>query len=259
MINLLKYLILSNYSYIYLYMNFKVGSSVVNFCEEDIIDNIFIEKINTITSLAFVFYGLYGLCEIGLKNDIIHHYANINNKKICRQHLVILYLLLIGVGLGSTYFHSSLSEWSHWIDIIFISMILLTSSYYLNMLLDNNINIYKYVLWICIYIASSLLIPSIHIFLLFINGFYIWRKIDNCLKIFKNNYKLISVYNKLIKSYTQIKQYFLLGLLFWILDYFGCYYIKPLHTHWIFHLLLAFVAYKAISISEYLYFIKLVI
>ena len=48
----------------------------------------------------------------------------------------------MGVGLGSVYFHSKMSEFSHWVDIIFISMTLLLSDYYIEKNRNNDNKFY---------------------------------------------------------------------------------------------------------------------
>jgi hypothetical protein len=156
------------------------------------------------------------------------------------------------IGLGSIYFHYELSPFAHWVDIIFISMILLYSQYTLTYKTKTNIfqhNI-KYFGLFLTHLMTSIYIPQIHIFLLFGSGFVVKNLIEY--KIDKHTC-LIQNFNsnKLVGKYKSVKRFFILSLGLWIIDYFGCEFIKPFHVHWIFHILIGFVSYKIISLNKY--------
>lgn len=194
--------------------------SAVNFCENDIFLYGIAEPYNVISSLAISLFGIYGL----VKESSIKYQ--------------ILYSLLLLIGLGSAYFHSQLTEFSHWVDIIFISCILVFSLWCIN----DSKNIIVYTLFSGLHLITSIFLPVIHIFILFATGFMIHSIIS-----FKIN-KLEDYI--LLDNYRVIKYIFYASLVCWIIDYFCCNYISPYHVHWIFHILIGYVAYKIIKLSK---------
>jgi len=226
---------------------FIIGKSKVNFCEPDFCTQGIGEMWNVLSSFGMVFFGLYGIYKINLESLSDNNKNYLNKKKIS-----ILYLLLVLVGFGSVYFHWELSPFAHWVDIIFISMILLYSQYLLSFN-SNNIFLHKvkYLGLFLGHLVTSIYIPQIHIFLLFGSGFVVKNlieyKIDN--KIFLTQSTTNS--NDLVKNYESIKKYFTLALVLWAIDYFGCKFITPYHTHWIFHILIGYVSYKTIELNKY--------
>jgi hypothetical protein len=214
---------------------FTIGKSAVNFCESDIYYYLIGEPWNVISSLAIVLFGLYGLYKINYINN------HINLVKKTEQ--TILYFLLSMIGVASIYFHILLSPFAHWVDIIFISMILVYSLYCLEA--NYKLKIIKFVLLFIFHFISSLFIPQIHIFLQIYTGFIIKNKIE-----FKLSKNILINHIDLIKKYYYIKMYFILSLIFWFIDYFGCFIITPYHVHWIFHILIGLVSYSAIDLIK---------
>ena len=226
---------------------FIVGKSSVNFCEPDSYIYGIGEPWNVLSSLIIVFFGLYGLYNTNYRfNRLDNELVSFN-----KTQLNILYGLLSCIGLGSMFFHAKLSPFAHWVDIIFISMMLVYSQYILSEQKNLLINKLKYIGLLTIHFITSINIPHIHIFLLFGTGFIIKKSIENKIKF---NYLTESQLNdKLQKKYQLIKKYFFIGLLFWIIDYLGCIFIYPYHVHWIFHILIGYVSYKIINLTKYFY------
>jgi hypothetical protein len=227
--------------------NFFISTkSTVNFCEPDLFICGVGEFWNVLSS--FVIFG-FGLC--GLYN-VNYRFVREDNLIIepIKTRLNVLYTLLGLIGLGSVFFHAHLSLFAHWIDIIFISMILVYSQHILSNP-NKFLNKLKYLGLMLGHLASSLYIPQMHIFLLFGTGFSIKKTIEHKIDIQTN---LIQYYNSnnIINTYWWIKKYFVLALVFWIIDYFGCRFISPLHVHWIFHILIGLVSYKIIYLMRYL-------
>ena len=225
---------------------FVVGKSAVNFCELDSYMLGIGEPWNMISSLIIVFFGLYGLYNVNYKfvredNELVE-----NEKKQSN----ILYGLLSCIGFGSMLFHSKLSPFAHWVDIIFISIMLVYSQYILSSQRNILINKFKYLCWMLIHFITSIYIPQIHIFLLFGTGFAIKNSIEYNIEL--NYLTQIPLNDKLVKEYQWIKKYFFIGLIFWIIDYFGCWIISPYHVHWIFYILIGLVSYKIIGLVKYL-------
>jgi hypothetical protein len=242
---------------------FTNGSSPVNFCEPDLYYYNIGEYYNTLTSFFIFFGGLYGYYRMqNIKKENIEKEYNIEIKNSSvnkfREHSKNLYLLLMGVGLGSVYFHSKMSEFSHWVDIIFISMTLLLSDYYIEKNRNNDNKFYYKCLFI-LHLISSIKYPSIHIFLQFMCGYNIKLKITNQLKVLKlgREHPLYNFYKSLNKKYNLISKLFLLSKIFWVIDYFGCDYLYGYHTHWIFHILIALVSYMIIDLNKIFYILKI--
>lgn len=231
---------------------FIANKSAVNFCESDIHLFGFGELWNVLSSFVIVGFGLYGLYFINYKLSCNDN-PSIKNKKIQSN---ILYGLLSLIGFGSVFFHLYQSPFAHWVDIIFISMILVYSQYILttpNAQTSNNISKInkfsselKYIGAMCLHLLSSLFIPQIHIFLLFGTGFKIKKLIED--KIKSNYTNIVSLKNGLVDEYIWIKRYFFIALVLWIIDYFACGIITPYHTHWIFHIFIGLVSYKIIGL-----------
>ena len=228
--------------------NFFISSkSAVNFCEPDFyLLGCVGEPWNVISSLIIVFFGLYGLYNVN------YRFLRPDNKLVGNEkiHSNILYSLLTCIGFGSMFFHSYLSPFAHWVDIIFISIMLVYSQYILSHERHKTINQLKYMCWMLIHLISSIYIPKIHIFLLFGTGFRIKNSIEHKIKL---NYLSQSTMNDTLQSdYWWIKKYFFTALLFWVIDYFGCRIISPYHVHWIFHIFIGLVSYKIIGLIKYL-------
>ncbi len=246
--------------------NFDRGSSLVNFCESDIYENRIVETYNTYSSLAIVVFGLIGIIKILNDKELTFFFKKHVDiyieqdllKKSDNQRLILNYILIL-VGCGSTYFHSETSEFSHWIDIILISIILLSSEYFIDTI-DKKPKKTFYFLFIILHLLSSIYIPSVHIFLQFITGFLIVKKINSLMKKIKkigdDNYDIMTVYKKIEIEYSKTKIIFGISILLWIIDYFGCYIINPYHTHWLFHIGIGLTSYKIIDLSKYLLLVK---
>lgn len=252
-----------------LVLNFDRGTSMVNFCESDIITNYFAETFNTWSSLAISILGIFGIYKILYSDEMIdilkkHQDINIENRYIeeSKSNRYMLNFVLILIGLGSYYFHAELSEFAHWTDIICISWILILSDKYLDNILNYGKKIkYSYLFITFIHILSSLYIPSIHIFFQYATGYYLVTKINKLVKLLEikgeKNYDINQIVISVKKKYLKIKIIFFLSVVIWIIDYFMCKYIHPYHIHWIFHIGIGFVGYSTIDLSKYLWLIKL--
>ena len=225
---------------------FTIGKSVVNFCEPDSYIMGMGEPYNVLSSFVILLFGLNGLYNINCKfknpNNILT-----TNKKKCSN---ILYGLLCCIGMGSMYFHYELSQFAHWVDIIFISIILVYSQYILLSKKNQLTKKFNYICLLLIHFATSIFIPYFHIFLLFGTGFSIKKSIENKIELYSLIKKQSS--NILQQNYWIIKKYFSLGLIFWIIDFFGCWIISPYHIHWLFHILIGYISYKIIDLVKYL-------
>ena len=221
---------------------FIVGKSYVNFCEYDSYWIGIGEPVNVLTSFAIVFFGLYGLYNINCKSIKSVNKVITIEKKL---QLNILYSLLTFIGFGSVFFHYELSQFAHWIDIICISLILIYSHYVLSSQKHKLTNKLKYFLLLTIHLVTSIYIPQIHIFFLFGTGFAIKNKIEDKIELY--NLTRTEIDFNLKNQNILIKKIFILSLAFWILDYFGCWFISPYHVHWIFHILIGLVSYKIID------------
>lgn len=227
---------------------FNRGSSVVNFCEPDFeykfMDEIIGEPMNVISSFIIIFFGIYGIYKSLQEENI--------DSMIYNYYSKILYLLLILVGFGSAYFHWDLSLFAHWIDIILISIILIFSNYCLEKRFDLLSVKFKYFFIFIIHLCTSIKIPSLHIFIQFMTGFYIQSQIESKFSIIKTTMSN-EIYIKTLNEYNNIKKLFIASLFFWILDYFVCKNIRLYHTHWIFHILIGLVSYKIIRLLKIMY------
>lgn len=227
--------------------NFFISTkSAVNFCEPDSFAFGCVgEPWNVLSSIIMIFFGLYGLYNVNYK--FISPDNQLLSQKIQSN---ILYSLLACIGGGSVFFHSHLSPFAHWVDIIFISIMLVYSQYILSPEKYKIINKLKFGIWMLIHLVSSIYIPQIHIFLLFGTGFGIKNSIEH--KIDMNYLTQNTSKDKLVFEYWWIKIYFFIALLFWAIDYFGCRFITPYHVHWIFHIFIGLVSYKIIELTKYL-------
>lgn len=235
---------------------FDKGESAVNFCEPDTYIFGIGEPWNVLSSLIIVFFGLYGLYNVNYRliiqnyNLIDSNSYEFNNSLSNKHQSNILYGLLSCIGLGSMFFHSQLSPFAHWVDIIFISIMLVYSQYILSPFKKLLFNKLKYLGLMILHLLTSIYVPQIHIFLLFGTGFVIKNRIEY--KIQLNSITESNCIDKLEKKYWWIKKYFCLGLILWIIDYFFCPLILPYHIHWIFHIFIGLVAYEIIKLVKYL-------
>lgn len=224
---------------------FTSTKSAVNFCEQDsFVLGCVGEPWNVLSSIIMIFFGLYGLYNVN------YRFVKPDNQLVKSQKLQsnILYGLLACIGVGSVFFHSHLSPFAHWVDIIFISIMLVYSQFILSSQRYKTINKLKYAIWMLIHFVSSIYIPQIHLFLLFGTGFGIKNLIEYKIDL---NY-LTQNTSELYSEYWWIKKYFFIALLFWVIDYFGCRFITPYHVHWIFHIFIGLVSYKIIGLTKYL-------
>jgi hypothetical protein len=243
---------------------YSLGKSAVNFCENDINSFGFGEIYNVISSFAITLFGLYGLYRLyKLYNpdNLDNQYNRYNQYNQYKSKILlnsfVLYVLLSLIGLGSAYFHHDLSPFAHWVDIILISLILVYAQYMLTSKPYMPLHKTKYFFILLFHFVISILIPQLHIFLLFASGFevknLIKSKIDLMCLIYSCDSNNISKSNNLIKKYNHISNFFCISLICWIIDYFGCWYISPYHTHWIFHILIGYVGYKIIDMVKDIY------
>lgn len=265
---LLRFINMFNSFNLVLLFNFDRGTSLVNFCESDVLTNKYSEYFNTWSSLSISLFGLLGIYKILYSYelvDIFKKHQDITIKKHyieeSKSNRYILNSILVLVGFGSFYFHSELSVFSHWIDIIFISLILILSDKYLDIVLNyENKKKYIYYLIGLLHLITSIYVPSIHIFIQFATGYYLVKKIDRLIKVLedesKKNYDINHITRKIIKQYFNIKIIFVISVILWIIDYFGCVYINPYHIHWIFHIGIGWISYSIIDLSKYLWLIK---
>lgn len=248
--------------------NFFVSTkSAVNFCEPDSFALGCVgEPWNVLSSIIMVFFGLYGLYNVNYK------FVSSDDQLVKSQKFQsnVLYSLLACIGIGSVFFHSHLSPFAHWVDIIFISIILVYSQYILSPERHNLVNKLKFVLWMLTHLISSIFIPQIHIFLLFGTGFTIKNLIEDKIRLnylpkstinqrmttyLDSSYWIrhnVSPDNNVVNEYLLIRKYFSAALLFWVIDYFCCRLITPYHVHWIFHIFIGLVSYKIIGLIKYL-------
>jgi len=258
------------------------NTSQVNFCEWDNEHGYFYEFYNTLSSLAFSLFGLYGLYKNnngGWKN-IIHQLKQLGNNMLIYEYehnfsqvpinkqrklaINILYLILIFVGFLSAYFHAVLSEFSHAMDIISISLILSTSKFLLSINPNNNNSNFENLIFglrygteLFVYTVIAFTMPSFHILLEFIDGFnlkhLIEKNIQNISTNKKNIYNSTQILNIQIE-YNRSSKLFSWGLIAWIIDFFLCDYLGGYHTHWIFHTLIAWMSYLLIDLIKYFYY-----
>lgn len=253
-------------------MNYKLlldnqmGTSLVNFCEPDNYSSIFVEKFNVWSSLVISLFGILGIIKLFYSNeltDLLKKHTGISLKQEFSNRSfnfrLLLNIILFFIGIGSFLFHSKTSQFYHWIDIFFISLILILAEYQLDNMFRNKTVLFYYVVGL-IHLITSLMIPSIHIFIQFGTGFMIVKKINYHMIKFKNNiinnYDIAQIYKKIEYKYNKTKIIFYLSLLCWVIDYFGCKFIKPLHTHWIFHIGIGWMSYLIIDLTKYLYLSK---
>src|SRR5579872_4057098 len=98
------------------------GSSELDFNEPNDYEGYVFEIYNTMSSLLFVIFGLYGF----INNYYIKNIRNNIRKQV-------LHMIMIFVGIFSAAFHACVSEFTHVLDIISISVILSTSVYIIRM------------------------------------------------------------------------------------------------------------------------------
>jgi len=227
--------------------SFEIGSSEVNFCELDNNSNI-VEFYNTISSFCFIIFSIIGISELFNEKELINiskkHRIVFDNDKIKEtiEQRIVLYIILIFIGIFSIYFHATMSAFSHFVDIISISVLIITSLYYITPSDKTNYKKIKYILLFIFHLMMCLFLPSIEIFLQFIVGFYIKqisdlkiKKICKTLEI--KNIKEYSVLTEYLKNkYNNVKLIFLGSLLCWFPDYFLCKYLCGYHTHFIFQI-----------------------
>ncbi len=91
-------------------------------------------------------------------------------------------------------------------------------------------------------------------------GYYLVKKIDRLISVLENeskkNYDITQVTIRVKKKYVNTKVIFVLSVVLWLIDYFGCVLINPYHVHWIFHIGIGWVSYGIIDLTKYLWLIK---
>jgi Ceramidase len=219
------------------------NTSEVNFCEADNPNGYFYEYYNTMSSLTFVILGYYGIRT---------------NKKIQK---VILYNMMILVGLLSAYYHAVISELSHIMDIVSITMILLTSRYTIERspyILkgpqeDYNIGI-KYGFTMMLYTFFAFTSPVLHIAMEFYEGFKLKQLIEDKIMSFRLEETLSKTdIDNMSRKYMICRLLFIFGLIMWFFDHFLCEWLFGYHMHWIFHITIAFMSYGLIGLLDYFY------
>lgn len=232
-------------------------------------DNLFIvgngEILNVFSSFVIISFGLYGLynvCYRLVREDYLL-------SETIKSRSKILYTLLTFVGFSSLFFHSrqiqqiqqieqieqiEQSLFANWIDIIFISIILV----YLQFILSNKkknqnsfSNKLKYIFLMFVHFISSVYIPQIHLILLFGSGFVVYKLIKYKIDV-ETNFIQSSNSNHLINTFWWVKKYFVATLIFWIIDYFWWVFANPYNIHWILHILKGLVLYKIIDVVRYI-------
>ena len=187
-------------------------------CEANYVWSSYIAEMwNTISSLSYIFLGVYGLNMYKLK-----WYRKIN------------YISLIFIGIGSVIFHSTLNRFGQILDELSI-----VNAIYIGMIMINPTNIISYILWII-----NILLYFYNIFYLFIltvilsTGFLIYHSYNIYTKY--PYLKLEIIYNYLIVGPLLIISSF---IFFWLPEHVFCviynvedrgYYIQktPLHSFW---------------------------
>ncbi len=217
------------------------NSTNINFCEPDNNYGFVFECYNTMSSLCFVILGVYGV------------------KSNTQFNKLILYYMLIIVGLLSAYYHAILSEFSHIMDIMSISMILSTSVYCIEKTsfnkkteIEDFIVGLRYGIEMMIYSILAFISPSLHIIMEFYEGYklkQLFEKRINDIKI--NKFLNDDEINKLYKKYNICKWTFISSVILWMIDYFLCELLDGYHLHWIFHILIAIMSYNLINLLDY--------
>lgn len=219
------------------------NTSEINFCEPDRNDGFAFEFYNTMSSLIFVILGIYGVK------------VNMQTNKL------ILYYMLIVVGILSAYYHAFMSELSHIMDIMSISMILSTSVYCIEKselkikkieLNEDFIIGIRYGIEMMIYTILAFISPSFHIIMEFYEGYRLKQIIENKINYLKLN-KLLNnndLFNLILK-YNICRWTFIISVILWMIDFFLCELLNGYHLHWIFHIMIAIMSYNLISILDY--------
>ena len=194
-------------------------SQIPDWCEKNYIWSIYIaEMCNTISSLNYIFLGVYGLKMYSK----LKWYKNIN------------YISLIFIGIGSVIFHSTLSRFGQILDELSI-----LNAIYIGMIMINTNNIIPYILWF------------INVILYFYNLFYLFimTVILSTVILIYYSYNIYKKYKHL--NLEKIYNYLIIGpmlivsafVLFWLPEHIFCviynvenrgYYIQkiPLHAFW---------------------------
>jgi hypothetical protein len=198
------------------------NSSMIDFCEENKYESYFIEYYNTISSFLFCILGFIIIYN-NMKN-------NMKNNKIRKN---IYGVLLVNVGIFSGYFHGTLSEFGHIMDIMAIWLIILYMDY---VILKREIK--EVVIMILGNIIISMIIPILSIIILFTYGLYINRELKRVIKE--------------VELYERCKKMFYVSIIFWIMDFIICDYLREnyMATHYIFHIIIAIMAYKISKILD---------
>jgi hypothetical protein len=220
----------------------KSNTTNINFCEPDNPNGFVFEYFNTMSSLVFVILGIYGV------------------KSNEQLNKIILYYILIAVGLLSAYYHAVISELSHIMDILSISMILSTSVYCIEKSSFNKktqqedfiIGI-RYGIEMLIYTILAFISPLFHIIMEFYEGYRLKQIVEKRIYDIKIN-KILNdnETNKLIQKYNICKWTFITSIILWMIDYFLCDLLNGYHLHWIFHIMIAIMSYNLIELLDYI-------
>ncbi len=182
--------------------------------EQNYIYNSYIQKCDIISSLSYIFLGVYGL--------------NMYNK--LKWYRKINYVSLIFIGIGGVIFHSTLNMFCQILDELSI-----TSSIYVFWITINPINIIPYILWILNVILYFYNFYNLFVLTVILStGFLIYYSYNIYTKY--RYLHLKKIYNYLIYGPILISLSF---VFFWLPEHVfcaedRCYYIHktPLHALW---------------------------
>jgi hypothetical protein len=200
------------------YIQYK--SSDIDFCEKNSSDpqSWILESFNAFSSLAFVFVGIHHWM---IANLYIRFQSDDSYNQIQKVSMI-----LSCIGLASFYFHATLSVLGSWMDIIFISIIELFLIYQFRIC-----SVRRIILIAMIHVYYSFVNHAIHILCLFSTGLFIAIKGSKKSHVFS----------------SENTKYFYIAIAFWIADFVFCPDDGTFHTHWIFHLVMAYLSHLAIS------------
>lgn len=195
----------------------KYLTSEIDWCEDNFVycDKI-AEMWNSLTSLAFVFFGLFGMYKMPIRTPSVYFF----------------YLNNIFIGFASILFHSTLSIEGQILDEFSILFYIFNGVIYLERYYK------KYrkltVLSIISVPAIVYIYPIMNRLLLFIVGLYV-------LYLSKRDSKYLgNIDNELFNIIKYSRISFGISLICWIIDYI-CF--LPMSSHFIWHILIAYTCY----------------